>query len=89
VPRTVRLTLVREAAGLSRDALAVYAGISPRTVYNIEVRGKQPHRATKRVLALTLGVAVEEIFPTENGGLANETPAEAGRWNRPPRDSAV
>jgi hypothetical protein len=32
-------------------------------VYAIEVEGVRPQRATRRVLALALGCAVEDIFP--------------------------
>jgi transcriptional regulator with XRE-family HTH domain len=46
----------RHARGLSREALGALAGLSPRTIYAIEVDGVRPQRATVRVLAIALGV---------------------------------
>jgi DNA-binding XRE family transcriptional regulator len=62
------LAQLRADRGLSREVLASLAGISPRTIYGIEVGGVQPQRATVRVLCLALGVEDSELFPDRWGG---------------------
>lgn len=52
---------VRRAHGLSRERLAALAGVSPRTIYAIEVEGVQPQRATRYVLAHALGCDVSDL----------------------------
>lgn len=48
------LLALRRSLGLSREVLGAKAGISPRTIYNIEVEGVRPQRSTVRVLCLAL-----------------------------------
>jgi DNA-binding XRE family transcriptional regulator len=59
---TSNLALVRSACGLSRERLAALAGLSPRTIYAIEVEGVQPQRATQRVLAEALGCQPSDLY---------------------------
>jgi DNA-binding XRE family transcriptional regulator len=59
--RRVPLYALRTLRRLSREELAGMAGVSPRTIYAIEVEGVHPQRATRHVLALALGVAVAEL----------------------------
>src|SRR3954453_8420994 len=66
--RPCALEVMRRARGLSREGLAATAGVSARTIYNIEVEGRAPRRATKRVLCLALGRTLEEVFPDPNAG---------------------
>ena len=54
---------MREGAGLSRERLAARAGLSPRTIYNLEHGLAHPRRATAVVLALALGVEPEVLSP--------------------------
>jgi len=44
----------REALGLSRKRLAMLAGVSPRTIYNVEHGVTRPQRSTAAVLAQAL-----------------------------------
>jgi len=61
--RTVALKQRRLALDLSREALAAIAGLSPRTIYAIEVEGVRPQRATRRVLADALECEPTDLFP--------------------------
>ena len=63
--QTSRLYDARRANSLSREELAALAGLSPRTIYAIEVEGVRPQRATRRVLALALACATEDLFPND------------------------
>jgi DNA-binding XRE family transcriptional regulator len=55
------LAQARADKRLSREALAALAGISPRTIYAIEVEGVRPQRATVRVLSLALRCEPKEM----------------------------
>ena len=55
------LLKIRTERGLSREVLAAEAGVSPRTVYAIEVEGVQPHRATRQVLARALDCEPDDL----------------------------
>lgn len=66
---------LRRAQGLSRERLAALAGLSPRTIYAIEVAGVQPQRATRHVLADALGCAPADLFLAPN---EEERPADNG-----------
>lgn len=87
VSRPARTTLeqLRHARGLSREELAAMAGLSPRTIYALEVEGVRPQRATRRVLAISLNCNPGELFPhndeTRPGqdGLATTAAAGVGR----------
>jgi transcriptional regulator with XRE-family HTH domain len=59
------LRRVRTDLGMSRERLAALAGLTPRTIYAIEIEGVNPHRATRKVLALALGVKPAHLFPNE------------------------
>jgi DNA-binding XRE family transcriptional regulator len=77
----------RQARGLSRERLGALAGVSPRTIYNIEVEGVRARRATCHVLAEALGWSVKELFPTNEQdsprrGSLVEAAADAGDGTR-------
>ena len=65
------LQQLRTARGLSRETLAATAGVSPRTIYGIEVERRQPLRATARVLALALECEPGSLLPNDTGPAAN------------------
>jgi DNA-binding XRE family transcriptional regulator len=44
----------RAALNLSREVFAAECGLSPRTIYAIEVEGVRPQRATCAVIEMTL-----------------------------------
>lgn len=69
-----RLRAIRRGRGLTGEELAARAGLSLKTIYSIEVDGVRPQRATRRVLALALGITVEDIFPInqERAGRTND-----------------
>jgi transcriptional regulator with XRE-family HTH domain len=75
----------RDAQGLSREELARRAGLSPRTIYAIELEGVHPQRATKYVLAQALGIEPDALEPQNDE--RQPTPAgvvqESGRQARP------
>lgn len=54
---------LRKAHGLSRDELAASAGLSPRTIFNIERGLVTPQRATRTVLAAALASEMNEGPP--------------------------
>jgi DNA-binding XRE family transcriptional regulator len=68
-----------------REILAANAGVSPRTVYAIELEGVQPTRATRVVLAMALSCGVADLFPpagcatrADGSGTSGETPEPGG-----------
>lgn len=62
--------------GMSREQLGADAGLSPRTIYAIEMEGVCPQRATRRVLATALGCDPEDLID-------DFTPAANGREGKP------
>lgn len=44
----------RVALNLSREVFAAECGLSPRTIYAIEIEGVRPQRATCAVIEMTL-----------------------------------
>lgn len=50
----VLLREARERAGLSREALAFRAGLSPRAIYDIEHARTVPRRSTRLLLTTAL-----------------------------------
>lgn len=59
---------LRRERGLSLDALAYAANISPRTLALVERYGYPPKtRAARERLANALGVPVSELFPETEG----------------------
>lgn len=62
----------REAAGLSRQALAEAAGgISLSTIWRIEHNEGRPHRSTLRALARVLDCDPLELAPNEREAATN------------------
>jgi transcriptional regulator with XRE-family HTH domain len=60
---------LRHAHGWTVEDLAARAGISARTIYNIEGGHRQPHRSTRRLLALALNCQLEELAPEQPPGM--------------------
>jgi transcriptional regulator with XRE-family HTH domain len=75
---TTLLESERRARGLSREELASLAGLSPRTIYALELEGVRAHRATRRVLAIALGCDPDNLFSPHNG----DGPGEKSRAAR-------
>lgn len=71
-PRT-ELRAERHRQGLAREELAHRCGLSAGTIYRVEQGRQAPTRGTRRLLAIALGVPVEQLFP-EN----SEAPATTG-----------
>lgn len=59
------LQRVREERGLSRARLAGLTELTSQAIYNLE-RGARPRLDTARKIAEALGVALEDVFPTES-----------------------
>jgi transcriptional regulator with XRE-family HTH domain len=56
-----RLRAIREARGISRERLAVAAGISSRTILRAELAQARPQPVVVAALAMALGVGVEAL----------------------------
>jgi transcriptional regulator with XRE-family HTH domain len=94
-----RLKELREAAGLTQDALAERARLNKFSVAKLEQGVREPTWATALTLAKALGVgvaafaAVEELAPAEEGpaqaasAASGDEEADAGRGNgaEPPK----
>jgi len=64
---------LRRERGLSIDALAYVAGISPRAVLLLEKHGIEPKtQRVKQKLADALGVPVGELFPENEEVMTRE-----------------
>jgi DNA-binding XRE family transcriptional regulator len=61
------LVRLRNRRNLSREVLAALAGVSPRTIYAIEVEGVRPQRATLRVLCMALGCEAADLGFAQDG----------------------
>lgn len=61
-----RLTEHREAAGLTKTELALKAGVTERTVRNIERGEYKPSYQTARKIADVLGVPMESLVAQTN-----------------------
>jgi Predicted transcriptional regulators len=59
---TNRVRELREARGWSQHDLAMRAGMTAKTIHNVE-RGRGPSLDTAMAIAAVLGQPVEEIFP--------------------------
>ncbi len=85
-PDAAALRQARIAAGLTRDELAVRAGIASATVYRLEHnRTAQPNRSTLAMLAQALGVDPADLrseAPAPHAD-APQTAREGGRHERP------
>ena len=69
-----RLKSLREAAGMSQQALATAAGLSISVVAQIEQGGKaDPRLSTLLALSKALGVDVSLLIATENEGEPKKT----------------
>ncbi len=69
----------RHNLDLSREGLAAKAGVTARTIYNIEVERVNPQRATKHVIAEALELPVDDLFPTTSGSAPDKSaPAKTG-----------
>jgi DNA-binding XRE family transcriptional regulator len=63
-----RLKEHRDKLGLTQLQVARMAGLTERTIRLLERGESIPRLTTARALADALGVSVEDIFPTEDGG---------------------
>lgn len=61
-----RLRAAREEAGLSRERLAVAAGLSSATLGRIEAGGYRPRLASLEALAAALGTTAAELLATDD-----------------------
>ncbi len=57
---------------MSQKDLAEAGGLSRVAISHIESGRSAPHRSTKRLLALTLGYSVDELFPVNNRSPSSE-----------------
>jgi DNA-binding transcriptional regulator YiaG len=64
------LQAIRKSAGLSREQLAVAAGISMRTVERTERGDSRPRPVVVAALALALGVEAEALSSVPAAGVA-------------------
>lgn len=63
-PLSARLRERRIRAGLTQEQLAVYAGVTARTIQHIEAdNGRRPYRGTLLLIANTLGCDVADLEP--------------------------
>jgi transcriptional regulator with XRE-family HTH domain len=60
-----RLKALRDAAGLSQEALARAAGISTSAVTKLEQAGKEPSWDTAKKLAKALGATLDDLAVEE------------------------
>lgn len=61
-PLGSRIREAREAAGLSREVLAVRAGIAASTLMRIENHGDSPRLSTLEAIAGVLGVELSTLL---------------------------
>jgi transcriptional regulator with XRE-family HTH domain len=78
-----RLKALREAAGISQEALARSAGISTSAVTKLEQSGKEPSWDTAKKLAKALGVTLDDMAvdgqPAENTGRGHTPAKKSGK----------
>jgi predicted ATPase/DNA-binding CsgD family transcriptional regulator/DNA-binding XRE family transcriptional regulator len=80
-----RLRRLREAAGLTQEALAERAGLSPNAIGALERGGRRhPHPGTVHALAQALGLSQEE-----RAALLAAAPRRLGMAFAPPADAAA
>jgi putative transcriptional regulator len=72
-----RLKELRNKHGISQAALAEAIGSTKRTIYSIEVEGKDIHLSLARKLAAYFGCGIDDIFITEDGA---HTTADKAMW---------
>jgi len=71
---------LREAKGWNQAELAVYAGIGPSGVSQIETGKRNPSVATLQKIAEALSVEISDLFPKEAPLWSDKTP-RAGAFN--------
>src|SRR5262245_44266046 len=85
-----KLRAKRERCGYSQERLAEIAGIGARVIRYLEKGERQPHGATRRLLAESLGCSVEDLesdVPATAGAPpATERALPARQLPEPPRD---
>jgi transcriptional regulator with XRE-family HTH domain len=79
-----RIKALREAAGLSQEALARTAGISTSAVTKLEQAGKEPSWDTAKKLAYALGVTLDDLAVDEKKPAASTatSPVPANKGKR-------
>ena len=70
---------LREAKGWNQAELAVYAGIGPSGVSQIETGKRNPSAATLQKIAEALGVEMSDLFPKVEAPLWSDEPVEERR----------
>jgi transcriptional regulator with XRE-family HTH domain len=70
---------LREAKGWNQAELAVYAGIGPSGVSQIETSKRNPSAATLQKIAEALGVEISDLFPKVEAPLWSEESTEERR----------
>ncbi len=73
------LAKVRRSRGFSQRALAEEAGVSPSSIYEIEVGRRKPNPSTLRKLANALGVEVVDLLEEEERPKA-AAPLSLAEW---------
>jgi transcriptional regulator with XRE-family HTH domain len=73
-----RLRAIREARGVSRERLAVAAGISSRTILRAELAQARPQPVVVAALAMALGVTVEALTKCDDPALTGEVVKDRG-----------
>ncbi len=72
---------LREAKGWNQAELAVYAGIGPSGVSQIETGKRNPSAATLQKIAEALGVEISELFPKVEAPLWSDKAPASGAFN--------
>jgi transcriptional regulator with XRE-family HTH domain len=73
------LAKLRRSKGFSQRSLAEEAGVSPSSVYEIEVGRRKPNPSTLRKIAVALGVEVIDLLEEEERPKAT-TPPSLAEW---------
>ena len=79
MPFNQRLKSLREAAGLTQDALAKVAGVTVSTVAKLERPGKAPAWETAVKLAEALGVSLDAFKDGADAPAPEAAPAKKPR----------
>lgn len=72
---------LRDAKGWNQAELAVYAGIGPSGVSQIETGKRNPSAATLQKIAEALGVEISDLFPNVEAPLWSDKVSRAGAFN--------
>jgi len=62
-----RIRQLRESKGLTQAELAVQAGVTRKTIWNLETGNTFPNLAILLAIAIILGVAWSELYEVKGG----------------------